>query len=133
MRDRALILVVHLALLAFTPGAARAGDQHIQWSDVVGIVQPQAVVGTGSGVVTGAGGPWSTTGGHVGVNLDRGRINFKVQGLVLAAGTSIGTRGGITMVKGTLVCDTNGSLTGDSALVDTSLVPLDEQGDAHFE
>ena len=35
-------------------------------------------------------------------------------------------------VKGTLVCDTNGSLTGSSALIDTSLVTLDEQGDAHF-
>jgi hypothetical protein len=133
MRDRALILAVHLALVAFTPGVARAGDQRIRWSDVLGIVQPQAVVGTGSGAVTGGGAPWSTTGGHVEVNLDHGSVNFKVRGLVLAAGNSIGTRGGITMVKGTLVCDTNGSLTGDSALVDTSLVTLDEQGNAHFD
>ena len=41
-------------------------------------------------------------------------------------------RGLVTVVKGTLVCDTNGSLTGSSALIDTSLVTLDEQGDAHF-
>lgn len=133
MRAGALILAVHVALMAFTPGAALAGDQHIQWSDVRGIVQPGATVGTGSGQVTGGGAPWSTTGGRVEVNLDHGRINFEVRGLVLAAGNSIGTRDGVTTVKGTLVCDTNGSLTGDSALVETSLVTLDGQGDAHFD
>ena len=126
------VATVHLALVAFTPGAALAGDQHIQWSDVRGIVQAQAVVGTGSGAVTGGGSPWSTTGGHVEVNLDHGSINFEIQGLVLAASNSIGTRDSVTVVKGTLVCDTNGSLTGSSALIDTSLVTLDEQGDAHF-
>ena len=134
MRDRAaLILAVHLALLAFAPGVARAGDQHIRWSDVRGIVQPGAVVGTGSGAVTGAGSPWSTTGGDVDVNLDRGSVDVKVRGLVLAGGNSIGTRGGITAVKGTLVCDTDGSVSGDSALVDTGLATLDEQGNAHFD
>ena len=51
------VATVHLALVAFTPGAALAGDQHIQWSDVRGIVQAQAVVGTGSGAVTGGGSP----------------------------------------------------------------------------
>jgi hypothetical protein len=133
MRNGALILAVYFALVAFTPGAVLAGGEHVQWSDVRGIVQPGAMVGTGSGQVTGGGAPWSTTGGHVKVNLDDGSINFEVRGLVLAAGNSIGTRGGVTTVKGTLVCDTNGSLTGDSALVDTSTVTLDGQGDAHFD
>ena len=132
MRNRALILAVHLALVAFTPGAVLAGDEHIQWSDVRGIVQPGAMVGAGSGVVTGGSAPWTTTGGHVKVNLADGSIDFEVRGLVLAAGNSIGTRDGITTVKGTLVCDTNGS-TGTSALVNTSSVTLDEQGDAHFD
>ena len=133
MRAGALILAAHFALIAFTPGAVLAGDQHVQWSDVRGIVQPGTTVGTGSGKVTGGGAPWSTKEGRVEVNLDHGSINFDVRGLVLAAGNSIGTRDGVTMVKGTLVCDTDGSLTGDSALINTSLVPLDEQGDAHFE
>jgi hypothetical protein len=132
MKNGTLILAVHLALMAFTPGVVVAGDEHVQWSDVRGIIQAGALVGTGSGQVTGGGAPWSTTGGQVEINLDHGRITFEVKGLVLAAGNSIGTRGGVTTVKGTLVCDTNGSLTGNSALVDTSLVPLDEQGDAHF-
>jgi len=132
MRNGALLLTLHLALVAFAPGAALAKDEHIQWADVRGIIQPLGVVGTGSGAVTGGGAPWSTTDGHVDVNLDGGKIDFDVHGLVLAAGNSIGTRAGIATVKGTLVCDTTGSLTGNSALIDTDLVALDEQGNAHF-
>ena len=129
MRIGALILAV---LMTSTPGLVMAQDDHVQWSDVRGIMQPGATVGTGSGQVTGGGAPWTTTAGQVEINLDRGHINFEVKGLVLAAGNSIGTRDGVTTVKGTLVCDTNGSLTGNSALVDTGLVTLDEQGDARF-
>jgi hypothetical protein len=37
------------------------------------------------------------------------------------------------MVKGTLVCDTTGTLNGNSDLVDSTLVPLNATGDANFE
>ena len=127
------IMAIHLALATFIPGAAVAEQHHVQWSDIRGIVQPQAVVGTGSGAATGGGAPWTTTGGQVEVDLDQGNISFTVEGLVLASGNSIGTRDGVTMVKGTLVCDTNGSLSGNSVPIDTSLVPLDRQGNAHFD
>ena len=61
-------------------------------------------------------------------------MNFGVHGLVLAGGNSIGTRGTIAAVKGTLVCDTDGSASpvGNSVLVDTPLVELDERGNARF-
>jgi hypothetical protein len=60
-------------------------------------------------------------------------VNFDVHGLVLAAGNSIGTRGTIAAVKGTLVCDTDGSASGgNSVLVDTQMVELDERGNARF-
>jgi hypothetical protein len=60
-------------------------------------------------------------------------VSFDVEGLVLAAGNSIGTRGTVAQVKGTLVCDTDGSASGqNSVLVDTPPVALDEQGAAHF-
>jgi hypothetical protein len=37
-------------------------------------------------------------------------------------------------VKGTLVCDTDGSASrGNSVLVDTPLVDLDDQGNARFD
>ena len=38
----------------------------------------------------------------------------------------------MTQVKGTLVCDTTGSLSADSTLVDTPLVTLTPQGNARF-
>ena len=80
MRDRALILAVHLVLAAFIPGVAQAGDQRIGWPDGLGVVQPRAVVDTGSSAVMEGGAPWSTTEGHVEVDLDDGNVNFKVRG-----------------------------------------------------
>jgi hypothetical protein len=132
MRIGTLILVTLLAVVVSLPGAVLAKDEHVKWSDVRGIVQAAATVGTGTGQVTGGGFPWTTSGGDVDVNLDRGTVKFSVRGLVLALGNSLGTRAGVTPVKGTLVCDTNGNLDGNSVLLDTDLVPLDEQGDADF-
>jgi hypothetical protein len=132
MRIATLILVTLLAVVVSIPGAALAKDEHVKWSDVRGIVQAGAVVGTGTGRVTGGALPWTTSGGHADVNLDKGTVKFSVRGLVFALGNSLGTRGGVTPVKGTLVCDTNGNLDGNSVLLDTDLVPLDEQGDADF-
>lgn len=52
---------------------------------------------------------------------------------MFAAGNSIGNTGTVAQIKGTLVCDTNGSASGgNSILVDTPLVDLDDEGDAHF-
>jgi hypothetical protein len=104
-----------------------------RWQTIIGIISAGNVVGTGTTTaVQGGGQPWSTSGGHAEVDLRNGRINFVVRGLVFAGGNSIGTPGAVTQVKGTLVCDTNGSLGGASVLVDTPLVPLDESGDARF-
>jgi hypothetical protein len=50
---------------------------------------------------------------------------------VLAGGNSIGTPGAVAQVKGTLLCDTDGS-AGDTFFVDTPLVDLSEQGEAQF-
>jgi len=124
---------VALALAAVAPPAAPAADPNIRWADVIGIVQAGNLVGSGTGQVTGGGQPWSTTKGSATVNLNTGDIHFRVDGLVLAGGNGIGTRAGITEVKGTLVCDTDGSGGGgNSTLVDTPLVPLSAQGDAEF-
>jgi hypothetical protein len=132
MRARVLILLLCLASVAFTPAVVLAGDAIIKWSDVPGITEPGSTVGSGSGKVTGGGLPWSTTKGTAEVNLDKGRVKFEVRGLVLGALNSVGTPGGVTMVKGTLVCDTFGNVSGHSVLVDTDLVPLSAQGDADF-
>ena len=87
----------------------------------------------GAAVTRGAA-PWSARSGHANVNLETGEIEFVVHGLVLAGGNSIGTPGAIVQVKGTLVCDTDGSaFRQNSVLVDTPLVDLDDQGDARFD
>jgi hypothetical protein len=117
-------------------GSARDGsagpDNTLRWQSVIGIAQAGNVVGTGTGAVTGAG-VWSAQGGHVKVDLDKGKIDFDVHGLVLAGGNAIGTPGTVLQVKGTLVCDTDGSASGlNSVLKDTPPVNLSDEGDAEF-
>ena len=132
---RKLLIGSGVALCAAVVGqnaVAGFGDD-LHWQSVIGIAQPNNVVGSGTGAVTGGGAPWSAFDGHVNVDLERGDVNFDVHGLVLAAGNSIGTRGTIAAVKGTLVCDTDGSASGgNSVLVDTQMVELDERGNARF-
>jgi len=112
--------------------SADPGD-NLHWKSVIGILAPNNVVGSGTGTATGAPGPWSAQGGSISVDPDKGKVDFSVRGLVLAAGNSIGTPGTTVQVMGTLVCDTNGSAgAGNSVVVDTPLVDLDEDGDANF-
>jgi len=128
----ALVLTGGFIVFWLFPASVMAASTTVIWEDIIGIIQAGNTVGSGTGQVTGGGQPWSTQLGSARVNLNTGQVSFFVQGLVLAGGNSIGTRDGVTQVKGTLVCDTNGSADGNSVLVDTELVPLDEQGDARF-
>src|SRR5215470_1295518 len=119
---------------ALVSGNALAdNDDVLRWQTVIGIIQGGNVVGSGTGAVTGAPGPWSALGGQVRIDPDRSRIDFSVHGLVFAAGNSIGNTGAVNQIKGTLVCDTNGSATGgNSVIVDTAPVELSAEGDADF-
>jgi hypothetical protein len=132
------LLKKSLVVTALALGAAQFAHAEqidvVRWQSVIGIIQGGNVVGSGTGAVTGAPGPWSARGGFVAVDLKHGRVQFDVRGLVFAAGNSIGNTGTVAQVKGTLVCDTDGSgSTGkNSILVDTPLVDLDAEGDAHF-
>ena len=124
---------VAFATMLASMGSAGAESATVKWDDVIGIIQANNQVGSGTGRVTGGGQPWSTTSGKAQVDLRTGKLQFVVKGLVLAGGNSIGTPDGVTIVKGTLVCDTNGSAGGgNSVLVDTEVVPLSPQGDASF-
>ena len=109
-----------------------ADDLEVEWKQIVGIIQPGNKVGSGTGQVAGGGQPWTTASGSAEVDLVTGRFQFQVQGFVLAGGNAIGTPDNVTMVKGTLVCDTTGTANGNSTLVDTPLVPLSAKGDARF-
>ena len=115
------------------PGVNATPFGGIGWQSVMGIVQANNVVGSGTGAVTGGPSPWWTQSGRVNVDPTRGTVRFEVHGLVLAAGNAIGTPGPVVQVKGTLVCDTDGSASGgNSVIVDTPLVELDEAGNARF-
>jgi hypothetical protein len=130
-------------LIAMSSGPVQAGmsDQVLEWQTIFGIPQAFNVVGSGSGQV-GGGAPWYVSSGHAKVNLTKGKVNFKVNGLVLAVGSEaaiplfgldIGTPAGVTEVKGTVVCNVSGSTNGgNSVLVDTAAVPLSAQGNASF-
>jgi hypothetical protein len=95
----------------------------------------------GSGAVLG-GAPWETLGGAVLVDLTNGTVKFNVQGLILAVGSvsslgvtgvPIGTPGPVRRVKGTLVCDVDGTANnGNSVDIDTPATHLDAQGNAQF-
>lgn len=132
---RKSLVVSGIALGAALLGGNASADSAytLHWQSVIGIVQANNVVGSGTGAATGAPGPWSALGGHANVDLEDGEIRFVVRGLVLAGGNSIGTPGSVLQVKGTLVCDTDGSASGgNSVLVDAPLVDLDDVGNARF-
>ena len=130
------LIVSALAVGAAVIGQNASADpaDNLHWQSVIGIAQANNIVGSGTGAVTGAPGAWSALDGHVNVELDKGKIDFHVHGLVLANGNAIGTPGAVSQVKGTLVCDTDGSASGgNSVLVDTPIVSLGDQGDAQFD
>lgn len=132
-RKLAVTMAAAVAAMASSTGVVADSGDTARWSTVIGIMQAGNLVGSGTGQVAGGGQPWSTLGGHATIDLRSGRVDFDVRGLVLAGGNGIGTPAAITQVKGTLVCDTNGSAGGgNSVLVDTPLVALDESGDARF-
>ena len=114
--------------------AQTAVGETLHWQSINGIAQANNVVGTGSGAVTGGGQPWSAQQGRASVDLETGRVSFDVRGLAFAGGNAVGTPGPVTQVKGTLVCDTDGSASGgNSAFVSTPLVDLDDEGNARFD
>lgn len=131
-----LIGILILGAMNFVPAKAAVpssfAENELEWRQIVGIIVPGSTVGSGTGKVTGGGLPWHTSGGRAEVNLTTGNLRFSVDGLVLAAGNSIGTPDGVTSVKGTLVCDTTGVASPNSILVDTPLIPLSAQGNARF-
>lgn len=131
-----LLGILILGAMNFVPAKAAVpssfADNELEWRQIVGIIVPGSTVGSGTGKVTGGGLPWHTSGGRAEVNLTTGTLRFSVDGLVLAAGNSIGTPDGVTSVKGTLVCDTTGVASPNSILVDTPLIPLSAQGNARF-
>jgi hypothetical protein len=129
-------------LAASSPGLAEQHGHKLIWKRIVGIAAPDSLVGRpsdgtdcniGVDCVAGTPAPWTAADGRAEVDLDRGQVEFSVEGLVVASDPSfanLGTTAAITMVKGTLVC--NDTQPGVPELVDTDAVPLSARGNAKF-
>jgi hypothetical protein len=124
MKARLCATVVAALTLTGLSTAALADSGTESWKRIIGIIQAGNMVFD----IAGGGQPWSTLGGEALVNLSTGHVEFEVRGLVLAGGDAIGTRAGISQVKGTIACG-----AGAANQQDTPLVPLSAQGEAEFD
>src|ERR1041385_6231381 len=97
------VVAVLSAILApiFSSTVIAIPAHEVRWDALVGVIQTENVVGSGTGAVTGAGQPWVVTGGCAEVDLSDGDLRFEVEGLVLAGGNSVGTRGTNAQGRGT--------------------------------
>ena len=125
MRKVSVLLVVMLFA-----SASFAGDEDavVRWKNITGVITAPLVDNPVAGISSGLF-PWRATGGEALVNPANGDVAFKVEGLVLVGTNFSGTRGDLTEVKGTLVCNPG---TNAQAVIDTATVPFSAQGDAEF-
>ena len=133
-KRRIFLSAAPLAMI-FGLSAIAIPNQEVRWQSFVGNIGTGAAgaVGSGTGTVNAAGAPWVATGGNARVDLASGELRFRIDGLVLADTNAVGTPGNNPEVRGTLVCDTDGSAGGgNSVLVPAPLVPLSAQGEADF-
>lgn len=119
------LLLTMAAPAGWADGGGGGAKNSVSWQTIIGIIQSGNIVGG----ITGGGQPWSTLGGRAYVDLFNSVVAFKVKGLVLAGGNTIGTPGTLTAVKGTLVCN---PASTSPTIIDTPSVALDAQGNASF-
>jgi len=126
MRKASVLLIVLVS--ASTLFAGNGDDTVVRWENIVGVITAPGVNNPVAGIASGLL-PWTATRGKARVNLANGDVGFRVEGLVLVGSNSAGTRGDLTEVKGTLVCNPGAT---DQAVVDTPAVPFSVFGDAQF-
>jgi len=124
---RKALFVLVLSLFASTSFAGEE-DALVRWKTIVGVITAPLVNNPVAGIPSGLF-PWRATGGKAHVNLANGQVAFKVEGLVLVGTNFAGTRGDLTEVKGTFVCNPG---TNTQAVIDTAAVPFSLQGNAEF-
>jgi hypothetical protein len=124
--DMKYVLAPLLSLMFASTAFADSSIMH--WSSIVGVITSPGVDNAVADIHAGAT-PWTVTRGEATVNLRSGGTAFFVQGLVINGGKSTGTRGPISSVVGTLVCN-----AGDAGeqIIDTAPVPLSDLGNAGF-
>ena len=130
-----------LVTMAAPARAEGNGGHRLIWKQIAGILAPGSLVGrrldgscdVGVDCVAGTPAPWTAADGRAELDLEHGRLEFYVKGLVVAGDptfANLGTTSIVTMVRGTLVC--NDTEPGLPELVDTDAVPLSALGNAKF-
>ena len=160
MKSAKMITLLAVSVLLVAMNAVADHDNNnnnnnIRWRDIIGNAKEASLVGVGDQGFTGApfgvqgilgGAPWSTLGrwgegesGHGSGAVQRQGARAGGRQLQLSVGLAIpglqiGTTGGITSVKGTIVCNVNGTGdgSGKSTVVDTPPTTLNATGDAFF-
>ena len=125
-KSKKKMALVGFVLATLCASSSFAAD--VNWKSIVGVISAPSVNNPVGNVASGTF-PWSVRAGEAHVDLETGRTRFEVHGLVINGQIFSGTPGPVQTVTGTLVCN-----AGDTteAELDTSDVPLDDQGDARF-
>jgi hypothetical protein len=124
-------LLVMFLTVALSGTSALANDYDndgVRWRSIVGVITTPSINNPVSTINAGAT-AWTVRSGRASVNLRSGLTSFEVEGLVINGTAASGTPGAITAVVGTLVC---GAGTTTQVILDSTPVPLNEQGDARF-
>ena len=123
------------ALVAAMPASSSqgSGPAIISWKTMVGAQQPGNIVGAGTTGIPGAGQPFSALGGEASLDLTRGFLRMRIDGLSFAGGNFIGTTGPFTSLRPVLLFDVDGSASGGNAVrVDLSSSALSPDGTLAF-
>ena len=122
-------VLASLFLLLGVSSAFAQESNTVRWQSFAGVITAQNVDNPISTHIHSGTFAWTARGGTARVNLATGYANFNIQQLVINGSQFSGTRGPITQVTGTLVC--NPGADGESTH-DTAAANLDEHGNAQI-
>jgi len=134
-QSKKIVALVGFILASMCASSSFAADVH--WKHIIGVITASDDPTTDAaeninvpvGKIKSASFAWSARDGHARVDLDTGRADFEVHGLVIIGQAFSGTTGPVQTVTGTLVCNA-GQQT--EVPLDTADVPIDSNGNARF-
>jgi hypothetical protein len=130
-KDKICMKKICLMSLMLCAGAFAQSETVVRWRGMEGVITAPGIDNPVGQVHSGAG-PWTASGGSARVNLVSGEGSFDVEGLVLNGGKASGTRGPVTAVMGTLVCNPGSPAGTAETAIDTPATSLSSEGNAEL-
>src|SRR5262249_27719834 len=134
LQSKKSVMLAGFVLATLCASPSFAADAH--WKHMVGVITatdnpatPAAENFNPVGSVQPATFAWSARDGHARVNLDNGKTDFEVHGLVIIGQVFSGTAGPVQSVTGTLVCNAG---MQNEVVLDTPDVSIDGNGNGRF-